>query len=290
MRKALLALLASALALTAWAQNGETLSDKLYFKQKLGTTIPLDLPFKDESGKDVRIGDYFKDKPVILVLVFFDCKSSCLLIKEGLLKTLNAQKQLKAGQDFDVVIVSINHKETYETAEAMKAIYMANYKHEGTDAGWHLLTGKQENIRALTESVGFGFSYEEVTDPQTKEVSERISHPSGIIVLTPHGTTSLYLLGATYPQELLRRGIEDARNEKVGQETETILLGCFMYDPKTGKYRPMVERMLMIGGIATALILFTSIGVMSFKHRRSPIYPDGKKQPNPKPGGPTSAS
>jgi len=253
----------------------------LYFDQKLGVEVPLDVPFKDENGKDVKLGDYFGKRPVILVLVFFECKSSCLLIREGLIKTLNAQKHLKVGKDFDVLIVSINPKELPETAAGMKAIYTSNYRDPDSEDGWHLLTGKMENILALTSAVGFGFTIQEVQDPKTGEKSDRISHPSGIIVLTPHGTTSLYLLGATYPQELLRRGIEDAKVEKVGPKTETILLGCFMYDAKTGKYRPMVERMLIVSGIATALILFTSIAVMSFKHRRTPLYPGQLPQGGP---------
>lgn len=245
----------------------------LYFDQKLGAEVPLDLKFKDESGKDVRLGDYFNKRPVILVLVFYECKSSCLLIREGLIKTLNSQKSLRAGKDFDVVVVSINHKEQSETAAAMKALYLENYKYENAEDGWHLLTGTRENILGLTSAVGFGFNFEEIEDPKTGEITDRITHPSGIIVLTPHGTTSLYLLGATYPQELLRRGIIDAKAEKVGVKTETILLGCFMYDPKTGTFRPVVERLLMIFGSLTALILFTSIVVMARKYKNPPIYP-----------------
>lgn len=282
MKKYLLALSLFLLSLTAVAQTPENDATKgLYFDQKLGAEVPLDLPFKDETGKDVKLGDYFGKRPVILVLIFFDCKSSCLLIREGLIKTLNAQKNLVAGKDFDVVVVSINPKEQPETAMGMKAVYTANYRYPKSENGWHLLTGKQENILALTSTVGFGYTITEIEDPKTGEKSDRISHPSGIIVLTPHGTTSLYLLGATYPQELLRRGIEDARAEKIGQKSETILLGCFMYDPKTGKYRPIVENMLLVSGIATALILFTSIAVMSFKHRRTPLYPGEIPQGGP---------
>ena len=283
MKKYLLAISLFTLSLSGGVQaQGDDATKGLYFDQRLGAEVPLDLPFKDESGKDVKLGDYFGKRPVILVLIFFDCKSSCLLIREGLIKTLNLQKQLVVGKDFDVVVVSINPKEQPETAAGMKAIYTANYRYPNSDDGWHLLTGKRENILALTSTVGFGYTITEVKDPKTGETSDRISHPSGIIVLTPQGTTSLYMLGATYPQELLRRGIEDAKVEKVGVKTETILLGCFMYDAKTGKYRPVVENMLIVSGLATALILFTSIAVMSFKHRRTPLYPGQIPQGGPR--------
>jgi protein SCO1/2 len=266
----------------AIAQGGATsvdLTKGLYFNQKLGTQIPLDLPFKDETGKDVRIGDYFNDKPVILALVFYDCKSSCLLIKEGLLKSLNSQKAIKVGKDVDVVVVSINHKETPELAAAMKKNYVDFYRYDNSGEGWHLLTGTRESVRALTDSVGFGFTMKEIKDPETGEVSDQITHPSGIIILSPQGVTSLYLLGATYPATLVKDGIKTAAANQVGKETETILFGCFTYDPSTGKLRPVVENILKVSGIATMLILFTSIGIMAVRNKRTPIY-KGAGEPN----------
>ena len=280
------ALLASASILAALAflpaivcaqATGVDASKGLYFHQDLGTQIPLGLKFKDDGGKDVKLGDYFGKRPVILALVFYQCQSSCLLIREGLLKTLNDQKRLKAGEDFEVVVVSINHKETPELAAGMKASYLADYRYPDAKDGFHLLTGTRENILALTQAVGFGFTFKEVENPETHKFTDQISHPAGIIVLTPEGTTSLYLLGANYPAELLRRAIVDAKASKVGPKTETILLGCFMYDATTGKWRPLVYNMLLIGGTATVLILFTSILVMSFKHRRVPLYKDSGK-------------
>lgn len=246
----------------------------LYFNQNLGTQIPMDLPFKDETGKDVRIGDYFKDKPVILVPVFYNCQSSCLLIKEGLIKTLNSQKKYHVGRDFEVVVVSINHKETPELAQAMKEQYVEIYRYSDTGEGWHLLTGTKEAIHSLTQSVGFGFNFKEVEDRETKELSDQITHPSGIIILTPDGVTSLYLLGANYPASEVMRGLEQATANKVGAKTETILLGCFMYDPTTGKYRLVVQNALKVGGFATMFILFGSIAIMAFKNRRQPLYAD----------------
>lgn len=249
----------------------------LYFNQKLGITVPLDAKFKDEFGKDVRIGDYFKDRPVVLALVFYDCQSSCLLIRDGLLKTLNGLKELKAGRDFDVLVVSIKHTETPEQAMEKKTGYLADYKYPNSEAGWHFLTGSKESVFSLTQAVGFGFQFDEATD--------MVSHPSGIIILTPDGKTSLYLLGATYPQEYVRDGIKRAATNEVGQETEEILLGCLVYDPKSGKYRPVVENMLKVGGILTVLILGVSIAVMTAKHKRTALFPEdvqgGKPTPLP---------
>lgn len=249
----------------------------LYFNQKLGVTVPLDAKFKDENGKEVRLGDYFKDRPVILALVFYDCQSSCLLIRDGLLKSLNALKAQQAGRDFDVLVVSIKHTETPELALEKKTSYLGDYKYKGTENGWHFLTGSKESVFTLTQAVGFGFQFDEKTD--------MVSHPSGIIILTPEGETSLYLLGATYPQEFVRDGIKRAAEGNVGEKTEEILLGCLVYDPASGKYRPVVENMLKVGGILTVLILGGSIAVMSIKHKRSALFPEDVEGGKPTPQG-----
>lgn len=277
--KKLLLILAAALALmpgTVLAQATDIDPTKgLYFTQKLGITVPLDLKFKDESGTDVRLGDYFKERPVILTLVFFDCQSSCLLIRDGLLKSLNSLKELKAGEDFDVVVLSIKHTETPEQAMERKTSYMGDYRYKENTAGWHFLTGTKDAIFSLTQAVGFGFQFNEETD--------MVSHPSGIIFLTPEGKTSLYLLGATYPQEFVRDGIKKAALREVGQETEEILLGCLVYDPTSGKYRPVVENMLKVGGILTVLILGVSIAVMTVKNKRTALFPEDVQGGKPKP-------
>lgn len=247
----------------------------LYFTQKLGITVPLDLKFKNEANEEVRLGEYFKDRPVILALVFFDCQSSCLLIRDGLLKSLNGLKALQAGRDFDVIVLSIKHTETAEQATERKAGYLADYRYKESGDGWHFLTGTKDAIFSLTQAVGFGFQFNEKTD--------MVSHPSGIIFLTPEGKTSLYLLGATYPQEFVRDGIKRAAAREVGEETDEILLGCLVYDPTTGKYRPVVENMLKVGGALTVLILGISIGVMTVKHKRTALWPEDLQGGKPTP-------
>jgi protein SCO1/2 len=137
------------------------------------------------------------------------------------------------------------------------------------------LTGTETNIRRLTDTVGFGYKYKEEFDPETKQKTYQFMHPTGIVILSPEGQTSLYLLGVQYPAEILMKALKDAKVNKVGPKTETILFGCFMYDGQ-GKLRPVIQNILMVSGSATVLILFASIGIMSFRHRRSPLYKNGK--------------
>lgn len=234
----------------------------LKFEQKIGTKLPLDAKFLDENGKAVQLGDYFGQRPVILTFVFYACKGTCLLVRDGVVKTLNAQKKLKAGEDFEVVVISIQHKETPDLARAKKSYWLQDYKVEGTENAWHFLTGSQEEIKRVTDAAGFSF----YIDPK----SDNVAHPAGMIVCTKDGRTSEYLIGVTYPQFEVRNAILRAKENQLGEQTPAIYLGCFVMDPKTGQYRPVVERILQVLGSATAVILALSIVTMAIKNRNRP--------------------
>lgn len=245
----------------------------LKFEQKIGTKLPLDAKFLDENGKAVTLGDFFGQRPVVLTFVFYACKGTCLLVRDGVVKTLNAQKKLKAGQDFDVVVISIQHTETPDLARAKKAYWLQDYKVEGTEAAWHFLTGSESEIRKVTDAAGFAF----YIDPN----SDNIAHPAGMIVCTPDGRTSEYLIGVTYPQFEVRNAILRAKENQLGVETPAIYLGCFVMDPKTGQYRPVVERILQVLGSATAIILALSIVTMAIKNRNRASLPPAQEGPRP---------
>ena len=158
--------------------------------QKLNNQIPLDLLFRDESGADVRLGEYFGQKPVILALVYYDCPMLCTIVLNGLLHSLKELK-LNVGQQFEVVTVSFDPTEAPALAAAKKAIYVGLYGRPGAAAGWHFLTGEESSIHRLTQAVGFRYNY----DPQTKQYA----HATGIMVVTPQGRLARYFYGIQYP-------------------------------------------------------------------------------------------
>jgi protein SCO1/2 len=241
--------------------------------QKLGTKVPLDLEFKDETGKDVKLRQYFKnDRPVVLIPVFYGCQGVCGLIRVNSVRTMGDLKTLLVGKDYDVLVLSVHPKETPQMAANAKPLWLQEYRYKDTDAGWHFLTGSMTNIKALTQAVGFKFRYY----PE----SNRINHPATLIVMTPDGRPSHYLEGNSYSPAELRDSIRLASQNAVGDEVPTILVGCWQYDPKTGKYRIVVENVLKVLGISTALILFASIAFMSVKYRQKPLHPlsDSKGQ------------
>jgi protein SCO1 len=221
--------------------------------QKLNQQIPLDLGFHDETGKAVRLGDYFGQKPVILSLVYYDCPMLCTMVLNGLLESL---KQLKfnVGDQFNVVTASFDPTEKPSLAAAKKAVYVGLYGRPGANENWHFLTGDEKAIRRLTQAVGFRYNY----DPATKQYV----HATGIMVLTPQGRLARYFYGIKYPAGNLRLGLVEASQGKIGSPVDEILLYCCQYDPQTGKYSLIISRAIKVAAGVTVLCLGTMILVL----------------------------
>jgi protein SCO1 len=216
------------------------------FDQKLGEAIPLDLAFKDETGKDVKLGDYFGKKPVVLSLVYYQCPMLCTISLNGLAGALEVLSFVP-GQEFEVLTVSFDPKEGPVLAAAKKKTYMARYKRPEADKGWHFLTGSADSIERLTKAVGFRY----VWDAETKQ----FAHPAGILVATPDGKIANYLFGVEYSPKDLRLALVDAAGGKIGNAVDQVLLYCYQYDPKTGRYSTSILNVVRLGGLLTLVAL-----------------------------------
>lgn len=212
------------------------------FDQRLGETVPLDLAFKDEAGQVVHLRDYFGKRPVILSLVYFNCPMLCGMTTDGLVRSLRALR-LSAGTDFEVLSVSFDPRETPEMASAKKGPVMREYGRKGDADGWHFLTGDKESVDALTKAVGFRY----VWDQEQKQ----FAHATGILVLTPQGRVARYFFGIEYSAKDLRLGLIEASDEKIGNVVDQLLLLCYHYDPKVGRYTPAVQNLVRGGGLIT---------------------------------------
>ena len=230
-------------------------------EQHLEEQIPPDLTFRDETGKTVRIGEYFGQRPMILNLVYYQCPMLCSEVLSGLESALRVLK-FDVGKDFDVLTVSFDPKETPEIAAKSKAEYLKRYKRPGAEAGWHFLTGPQESIDALTKAAGFQYQY----DPKTGQ----FAHTTAIMVLTPDGKIAQYYFGVDYAPKDLRLGLVQASQGKIGSVVDEVLLYCYHYDPTTGKYGAIISRILQLSAAATILILG---GLLLILFRRGPARP-----------------
>jgi protein SCO1/2 len=233
--------------------------------QRLGEQVPLDTPFRDETGKQVMLSDYFGEKPVVLVLAYFRCPRLCNEVLNGLESSLEQLNGLDIGRQFNVLTVSFDPQERPPLAAAKKASYIEKYDRPGAANGWHFLTGDSTAIKVLTEAVGFRYHY----DPQ----ADQFAHASGIMVLTPQGKLSRYFYGIRYPAGDMRLALVESSNGKIGSPVDQLLLFCFHYDPSSGKYTPIVMNIVRLGGIVT-LLVFAVAGVVFWRgERRRKVAP-----------------
>jgi protein SCO1/2 len=246
----------------ALAQVGTTWRPKILrnvgIDQKMGAQVPLDLPFQDELGHPVTLRQ-FSGKPVILALVYYQCPSLCNMVLNGLMRSARTL-DLSAGQDFEIVAVSFDPRETPQMALAKKATYLKGYKRTRTDQGWHFLTGPGASSRALADAVGFHFAYDSVTN--------QFAHGSGIILLTPQGRVTKYFYGIEYPDRDLRLGLIEASNGEIGSPVDQVLLYCYHYDPSNGKYGMVIMNVLRLGGLLTVGALGLFMIAMLLRDRR----------------------
>lgn len=223
-------------------------------EQKLGQPIPLDLEFVDETGKKVRLGDYFGKRPVILNLVYYGCEDLCPLLIDGLIRSLRGLA-FNVGDEFSVLTVSFDPKDTPQLAAAQKARATQRYGRATSEEGWRFLSGEPAAIRKLTEAVGFRFNVDEKT--------ARYGHAAGIVVLTPEGAIARYFYGIEFSPRDLRLGLIEASAGRIGSPIDQLLLFCYHYDPAVGKYGLVITNLVRMAGIATvvglALFIFLTL-------------------------------
>jgi protein SCO1/2 len=212
------------------------------FEQKLNQQLPLDLTFLNEAGQTVQLADYFDQKPVILVFAYYECPMLCTLVLNGLVASLNGLS-FDAGNQFEIVTVSIDPTETPELAAAKKAVYLEQYRRPGVADGWHFLTGDQAAIDQLTQATGFHYNY----DPEKNEYA----HPTGIMVVTPQGKIARYFYGIDFPARDLRLGLIEAAANKIGSPVDQLLLLCYHYDPVVGQYTLTIMNIIRLAGLTT---------------------------------------
>ena len=227
-------------------QLGTEVIEKVGWTQNLNTKIPLNLAFKDEDGKSVKLQQYFGEKPVVMEMVYFYCPMLCGEVLKGTFRGLKELK-FRPGRDYQLVVVSINPKEGPDIAKKKKLEYLKEFGMEKEAAGIHFLTGLETNIKPLASALGFDYSYDAKTD--------QYAHPAGLVMVTPDGHIARYMGGVIFADNDLRLGFLDAGRGKIGSPIDLIVLKCYMYDGQSGKYTLNVMNSLRIGGVITVVLI-----------------------------------
>jgi protein SCO1/2 len=245
-------------------QSGENTGDQLpQVLQKVGVSqhlneqLPLDAAFVDETGKPVKLGDYFGKRPAILSLVYYNCPMLCSEEMDGLTSALEMVK-LTPGKDFDVILISIDPSETSDVAAKKKAFYLKRYGRPETAAGWHYLTGQRPAIDAVSNAVGFG--YVRVPGPDGR--LSQFAHASAIEIVTTKGKLAQYYLGVEYSPKDMLLGLIEASGNKIGSPVANILTYCYHYDPQKNKHSLVIVRVVQLGGMVTVASLGSFMFIM----------------------------
>ena len=236
--------------------------DGVSFKQRLNTQLPLDARFKDETGRDVTLGQYFDgQRPVVLAFVYYSCPMLCTQIMNGVSRAVKVLP-FSAGKDFDVVFVSFDPRDRFETAAAKKTALMNYWSMQNQSGAWHFLTGEEPQIKQVTSAAGFFYMWD--------EKSQQYAHLSGVLVLTPDGRLSRYFYGIEYSPKELRLALVESGEGNVGCLVDELLLYCYHYDPSQGRYGVIIMNMVRLGGVLTVLALGGFIYVM---RRQEKLHP-----------------
>jgi protein SCO1/2 len=232
------------------SQNVPSILQNVGFEPPLNGHLPLDLAFRDETGRSVQFREYFSQKPVLLALVYYGCPMLCDQTEQGVVGALR-MLSFNPGRDYEVVFVSFDPRESPDMAAQKKEVAMTHFRRPETAAGWHFLTGPKESVDALTKAANFRYSFD--------EKSGLFAHAAGIMLLTPDGRISRYFYGVEYPARDLRLGLVDASAGKIGTPIDRALLFCYRYDPTSARYSASILSIIRLAGILTVLGLVAAI-------------------------------
>lgn len=221
--------------------------DQVGIDQHLNQQIPLDLSFTDENGQAVQLRQYFGKKPVIMTMVYFRCPMLCSQVLSGLTFTMNGMTGFNAGREFDLLTVSFDPRDTPQDAMENKERYLKMYRRSGSSEGWHFLVGKKEQIDALAQALGFRYAWD--------AENQQFAHASGIMLLTPEGRIAQYYYGIEYNPRNIHLGLVEASQGKIGTVIDQLLLFCYHYDPRQGKYGAAIFNILRISAATAVLVL-----------------------------------
>jgi protein SCO1 len=234
--------------------------EKVKVEQKLNQQLPLGLPFVDDTGKQVKLGDYFDKRPVILALVYYNCQILCSEELNGLVGALEMLTNYTPGKDFNIVVASIDPSEGPAVAAKKKAESVKRYGRLETASGWHFLTGPESSIQALSQAVGFG--YLRVPGPDGK--LNQFAHASSLQIVTPEGRLAQYYMGVEYSPKDLKLGLVEASHHTIGTPVDNIMTYCYRYDPKLNRHSLVIARIVQLGCLLTVFGL-GSFMVVNFR-------------------------
>ncbi|MCB9659134.1 MAG: SCO family protein [Polyangiales bacterium] len=240
--------------------------ERIQVNEQLDQPLPLDLAFRDHTGREVHLRDYFSaGKPVLLTFAYHTCPTLCSMVLDATARGIE-RANWTPGVEYTAVTISIDPDDTVEQAAHKRAELLARLAEVGkseAEHGWHFLVGDQEAITAATEAAGYRYFYNANQD--------QYAHPAAIMFLTPEGRFARYLYGLEFNPADFRLALLEASEGRSISTTEHFLLYCYAYDAAANTYTVMAMNVMKLGGLITVLVLG---GFLTFfwrrERRRSP--------------------
>jgi protein SCO1 len=251
---------AAAQQVPAWQKNAG-------IDQNLNRLLPLSAPFKDESGRGVKLGDYFvHNRPVMMALMYYNCQMLCPQVLHGMGDALRASG-FHAGNQYDVIVASIDPTDTPSAAAMEKQHFLSMIDEPNSGASVHFLTGPQSSITDLAQATGF--HYVRVPGPDGRMT--QFAHSSVIMVATPDGRLSKYLFGVDYQSRDVRLAIIQASTHRIGTLSDLVLMYCCSYSPSQGRYTVAILRILGLAGLGSLVAVIGMLWLLSKKPKTTPV-------------------
>ncbi len=222
--------------------------------ERVGERVPLNLVFTGSDARPMPIADVFDDgRPVVLALVYYECPLVCTVVMDRMAESF-AGLDYVIGRDFNVLVVSFDPSETPTQALATKQTYLGSYAKRApeTEANWSFCVADEASIMAISDAVGF----------TTKRIAGgEFAHPVGIMVLSPDGMISRYMVGYEYPHRDLKLALLEASEGKISRSVgDWFLHYCYRYDPEAGSYSTDAMALMRLGGVMTVIALVMLVG------------------------------
>jgi protein SCO1/2 len=238
---------------------------------RLDAKLPLDATFTDTRGKQVTIGDYFDgERPVILVPVYYGCPMLCGLTLNAMLDTLK-QMDWTVGEEFRVLTVSFDPRETHKLAKAKQQNLLKDYGRAGAEQGFDMLVGKEDQIRSVMDAIGFTYKW----------IAKRqeYAHTAALIVCTPDGRVSQYMYGVQYEPKTARLLLIDAADGAIGSMLDQIILYCYHYNASDGTYAPMAMNIMRAGGVLILIVMAVTLLPVWYRAMRHKSHAGDSRSP-----------
>jgi len=229
--------------------------DAVEITSEPGARIPLDLPFQDETGRTASLRSLGGGRPIVLAPVLHKCPNICGVTLGGLADAVAGQPR---DPDFVVVALSIDPHETPGDAAASLSALAARQA-DGPSRSYHALVGAAEVVESITSSLGYRYAY----DPELGQ----FDHAAAVAVLSSEGRLVRWVYGLAPTSDELGDAIASAQNNRIGSLGERLILLCYHYDPRTGRYTLLINRLVQMSGTATVLILAIAVMVLWRRER-----------------------